>query len=89
VEWDPAEAHPFNVSDYPDIYSMIDQEYLHHNSTVIRGPPQYDAQNWTLVPCCNGPINDTDIEKFIREHEWSLALWDELGCVCLEEKLTN
>jgi arylsulfatase len=89
VEWDPSETHPFNVTDYPDIYATIDQEYQHHVNTTVKGIPQYGPQNWTLVPCCNGAFNSTEFLEYIREHEWSLAIWDELGCVCTKEKTLN
>jgi arylsulfatase A-like enzyme len=86
VDWDPAERVPLNVSDYADIVANIDNALQQHLEEVVPGVSQYEKQRWTLVPCCHGSFNSSDFLDYIREHEWSLALWEELGCVCMEEK---
>lgn len=35
---------------------------------------QYEAQDWTLIPCCHAPFNQTLEEEFIRS---------KLLCVCV------
>lgn len=80
IEWDASELYPLNVSQYQDIYNIIDTEYQNHISTMTYGIPQYDSQNWTLIPCCNG-LNVSNNHIGIT-NQWDLAMWDKLGCVC-------
>jgi arylsulfatase A len=85
VEYDAGERYPFNVSDYPQIYSIINEEYNRVNSTTVKGVQQYDWQNFTIMPCCDGPFNLSDFLRFMKQGNYSLAMWDALGCVCMNE----
>ena len=42
-------------------------------SSTIYGVPQYDPQNWTVVPCCGSAFNKTEFIDFLRAHKFSLA----------------
>jgi len=57
--------------------------YEQHLAEVIPGPPEYNfGLDPTLAPCCHGSYNATIEREYIENHEWSLALWEKLGCVC-------
>lgn len=77
---------PVNVTTTPgaqQVLATIDAAYQAHIKSVVPGVSQYEKQDWTLIPCCHGAFNSTQEQEFIREHEWSLALWELFGCVCL------
>jgi len=76
-----------NITDYNDIYQIMDMEYHRHVSTVVKGAPQYDQQSWAVVPCCNSTFNTTEFLEFLHEHALDLAVWEMLGCVCPEETI--
>lgn len=82
VEFDPSEQNPVNVTTQPDVLQSITAAYQQHLKTVVPGISQYEGQDWSLIPCCNGTFDEVVYEEALKDHEYGLALWDVLGCVC-------
>jgi arylsulfatase A len=82
VEWNPSETIIYNTSDYPDIFKIIDSEYNRTINETIKGPEQFNSQNFTVMPCCNAIPNETLFREYLQDHEYSMAVWEILGCVC-------
>jgi len=82
VEFDPAERVPFNITLYPQLYDDFMTAYKEHLQNIDPGVSQYEELDWSLIPCCHGSFDLNQWEEYIKEHEWSLALWELFGCVC-------
>lgn len=51
-----------------------------HVANITRGPSQYEAQDWAVVPCCHHAYNATQARQFWEDGYPGLAVWDT--CVC-------
>lgn len=82
LSWDFGEAFPLNVTvaPYDAILAAIVAGADAHRASVTMYPSQYEALDWSLVPCCNKPFNMTEALEFLEEGQIGLAIWD--SCVC-------
>jgi arylsulfatase A len=83
VEWNPSENVLLDPKKYKGIIKIIIEEYKRITHSVVKGIPQYGEQSWKIIPCCNNQFNKTDFDVLLKNHEYSLALWYKLGCVCM------
>jgi len=90
VEHDPGERYPVNVTTQPQVMAALTAAYRQHLKDVIPGTSQYDlGQDWSLIPCCKSTFDPKEWEYYIEHHEWSLALWELIGCVCPGESFED
>jgi len=89
IDWDMAERVNVSAASEADVITSINVAYQNHLASVVPGKSQYEAQDWSVVPCCQSALNVTALEEYLKDHEWSLALWEELGCVCPDEIPNN
>lgn len=82
VEWNPSETISYNTSDYPDVYLAISTEYERILNETVFGKSQFDLQQFSVMPCCNVQPDETAFWKYVKEHDFSMAAWELLGCVC-------
>ena len=90
IEWDPSEAIPLDTS-LPEY--ALEAEYLQkqadiHISSIVAGPSQYLAQNYSRVPCCprgksDGLFHFENIDNLTSVSESTTAVggpWAD--CIC-------
>lgn len=86
IEWDMAESIQLNTtnnqSEYGKILMIMENEYIQATNNVYSdiGIPQFNAQDWFVVPCCNQGFNYTQAWEFIQDGQDGLAVWDECCC---------
>jgi hypothetical protein len=51
--------HPVNVTTQPEVLKALLAGAAAHRASVVPAPSQYEAQDWSLVPCCNKGYNIT------------------------------
>ena len=91
VEADPAESTPLTEAIYPGLPALLarsdaalERHLRFEVGDPLPSPPQYGAQDWSLVPCCDrGSFDPRDAVAAARAGDWGLAIWDE--CVCARE----
>ncbi len=82
VELNPSETITYNTSDYQEIFNIIDNEYNTIINETIRGQSQLNLQNFSIMPCCNVVPNETLFWEYLEDHDYDMAVWEYLGCVC-------
>jgi len=83
VEHDPGEKYPIDPSTQVEVLAIIQTAYEQHLAQVVPGPPEYNfGLDPSLAPCCHGAYNATVEMEYIADHDWSLALWEKIGCIC-------
>eukprot|EP00736_Rhodelphis_marinus_P010686 Rmarinus@m.22967 len=82
VEMDPGEHYPLPPEEHDHVLNAIREAADEHLATMEMYPSQYEAQDWSGVPCCDADFDLRKFKEYMDQDLWELALWTALGCVC-------